>query len=100
MTMAADWYPTDGTSAVERSHTGRVHDPIDLELADVLREWSLRDDPREPLGAIILVQFEDGFAARYVGPELISEHELMRRVVYIGDAIREAETSKRSRRPL
>lgn len=85
-----DWYSTDGSSHVERSHTGRVQDAIDVRMADVLREWSLKDDPREPMGAIILVQFEDGFAARYVGPELISEHELMRRVVYIGDAIREA----------
>lgn len=85
------WYATDGSSHVERSHRGRILDPLDMQLGEALRAWSLRDDPREPMGAIVLVQFADGFAIRYVGAELIDEHELMRRVVYIGDAIREAE---------
>lgn len=91
----SDWYPTDGTSHVERSHSGRMYDPIDVSMGDALRAWSLRDDPREPMGAIVLVQFEDGFAIRYVGSEVIDEHELQRRVVWIGDAIREASSSSR-----
>jgi hypothetical protein len=85
-----DWYVTDGSSQIERSHSGRMHDTEDIQLGTLLRLWSLRDDPREPMGAIVLVQFADGFAIRYLGPEMLDERELMRRVVYIGDAVREA----------
>lgn len=85
-----EWYVTDGTAHVERSHGGRMRDTEDMQLGTLLRLWSLRDDPREPMGAIIVVQFEDGFAIRYLGSEVIDERELMRRVVYIGDAVREA----------
>ena len=88
--MQQPWDSADRAAEVERTHSGRAHDTEDVQLGMLLRLWSLRDDPREPIGAIVLVQFEDGFALRYLGAEQIDERELMRRVVWIGDTVREA----------
>jgi hypothetical protein len=85
------WYPIDPHATVEQSHAGpRFIDAREAEAIDALRTWLLSKDPREPMGAIVLAQYPDGFAVQYLGAEWIDALELVRRVVWIGDSLREA----------
>jgi hypothetical protein len=83
------WYPTsDGKFDGARAFRYRAR--ADQEMVAALKKWVQLDDPRDPAGAIVLVLYPDGFGVRYLGPDAIDQAELVRRVVWIGDSLREA----------
>ena len=89
--MAERWYATDGTSQFSGEQRQREN-PDDRLMGEALKIWAQQKDPegRRPVEAYILFSFEDGFSAQYLGPEPLDGAELVRRVVYIADAMREA----------
>ena len=62
----------------------------DRRMAERLKAWLHTKDPRPSHGAIVLADYEDGFSIQYLGPDPIDRDELVRRVVYIGDQLRQA----------
>jgi hypothetical protein len=84
------WYPLDPHASIEQQGRGpSLNSPRDMQAIEALRAWLKSKDPREPMGAIILAQYADGFAVQYLGAELIDADELVRRVVWIADTMRE-----------
>ena len=84
------WYPASNGDLDRDGAQFRYRESVDMNMATALQAWLKRDDPREAMGAIVLVQYGDGFAIKYLGPEVMTQTELVRRVVWIGDTLREA----------
>lgn len=89
--MTERWYASDPSTRLDQAQRPRA-DSRDQLMGEAIQEWARLKDPRHraPAEAFVLLTYEDGFSLQYLGPQMIDAHELIRRVVWIGDNVREA----------
>ena len=51
------WYPASSGDLDRDGAQFRYRESVDMQMATALQAWLKRDDPREPMGAIVLVQY-------------------------------------------